>query len=56
MAYPDEAIPEFRRWFGHEYLPTKFPKYVLTKAHLLEGIGEAQQIASMFKPKALPKG
>lgn len=52
-AYPDAAIPEFRRWFRHEYLPTKFPKYILTKAHLLSGPDEARQIASMFQPKAI---
>jgi hypothetical protein len=52
-AYPDTAIPEFRRWFRHEYLPTKFPKYILTKAHLLSGPDEAQQIASMFQPKSI---
>jgi hypothetical protein len=52
-AYPDTAIPEFRRWFRHEYLPTKFPKYILTKAHLLSGPDEARQIASMFQPKTI---
>jgi hypothetical protein len=52
-AYPDKAIPEFRRWFRHEYLPTKFPKYILTKAHLLSGPDEAKQIAAMFKPTAI---
>ena len=36
-AYPDEALAEFRRWFRHEYLVTKFPRYILTKAHLLGG-------------------
>lgn len=52
-AYPDAAIPEFRRWFRHEYLPTKFPKYILTKAHLLSGPDEAKQIAAMFSPKEI---
>ncbi len=52
-AYPDSAIPEFRRWFRHEYLPTKFPKYILTKAHLIGGPDEARQIAGMFRPKAI---
>lgn len=52
-AYPDAAIPEFRRWFRHEYLLTKFPKYILAKAHLLSGPDEAKQIAAMFRPKEI---
>lgn len=53
-AYPNEALPEFRRWFRHEYLPTKFPKYILSKAGLLSG-GEASAIliADTFKKKLL---
>lgn len=53
-AYPDEALPEFRRWFRHEYLTTKFPKYILTKANLLGGQEAAKKIGNIYQPKALP--
>ena len=36
-AYPDDALPLFRRWFRVTYLPTKFPKYILRKANQLKG-------------------
>ena len=49
-AYPNEALPEFRRWFRHEYLPTKFPKYILTKAGMLPGgRADAMRIADNFR-------
>lgn len=54
-AYPDAALPEFRTWFRHEYLPTKYPKYILSKTHLLGGQQKALQIADMYKPKAIEK-
>lgn len=54
-AYPNEALAEFRRWFRHEYLTTRFPRYVLTKAHLLGGQEEAKRIGNLYQPKALPK-
>ena len=51
-AYPDEALPEFRRWFRAEYLTTKFPKYILKKANILTGgEREASRIASMYDGK-----
>lgn len=54
-AYPDAALPEFRRWFKQVYLLTKFPAYMLTKAKLLPGgKDEALQIGGMYQPKALP--
>lgn len=54
-AYPDAALPTFRRWFKEDYLPTKFPKYILTKAKLLPGgKREAEQIGAMYDNKALP--
>lgn len=54
-AYPDNALPLFRQWFRQEYLPTKFPKYILTKANLLPGGKEAAvQIGGMYQTKALP--
>lgn len=31
LAYPDSALPEFRKWFREIYLPTKFPNYILNK-------------------------
>ncbi len=52
-SYPDAALPEFRRWFREEYLITKFPKYILTKAHVLGGQTKAQQIGDMYKPKQI---
>ena len=53
-AYPDVALPEFRRWFKSEYLLTKFPKYILNKAKLLKGgRDEAEQIAGMYTPKQI---
>ena len=53
-AYPDEALPLFRRWFKSEYLLTKFPKYILTKANVLRGGKlEAEQIAALFDQKLI---
>lgn len=53
-AYPDESLPEFRRWFRHEYLPTKFPPYILKKANVLAGgKQEAERIAAMYDPKRI---
>ncbi|MBV9882198.1 MAG: hypothetical protein JO276_04240 [Sphingomonadaceae bacterium] len=49
-AYPNAALGEFRRWFRHEYLILKFPRYLLSKAHLLGGQDEAARIASMYQP------
>lgn len=54
-AYPDAALPLFRQWFRQSYLPTKFPKYLLTKANMLPGgAKEAMQIANMYQSKILP--
>ncbi|UXL06452.1 hypothetical protein [Achromobacter xylosoxidans] len=53
-AYPDAALAAFRRWFREEYLPTKFPKYILGKANLLPGgKDEAIRIGGMYEPKTL---
>ena len=55
-AYPDAALPVFRRWFRGEYLLTKFPRYILGKAKLLPGgTLEAEQIAALFDEKVLSK-
>ena len=57
-AYPDESLPEFRRWLRAQYLPTKFPPYILRKANVLKGgIQEAQKIAALYdgvNAKSLP--
>jgi hypothetical protein len=34
-AYPDECLPEFRHWFRHDYLITRFPRYILTNTKSL---------------------
>lgn len=52
-AYPNEALAEFRRWFRHDYLTTRFPRYILTKAHLLGGQEKAKQIGNLYQPKAI---
>lgn len=53
-AYPDVALPLFRRWFRNEYLPTKFPRYILTKAKVLKGgTLEAEKIAALFDQKMI---
>ncbi|MBT2788078.1 MULTISPECIES: hypothetical protein [unclassified Halomonas] len=55
-AYPEAALPEFRRWFRETYLPTKFPTYILKKAGVLSGgQNEAQMIASMYQTRSLPR-
>lgn len=53
-AYPDKALPLFRRWFRSTYLPTKFPNYILKKAKLLPGGRlEAERIAALYDEKIL---
>ncbi|MDV7340489.1 hypothetical protein RYZ26_12860 [Terasakiella sp. A23] len=53
-AYPDAALGEFRRWFREVYLPTKFPKYILSKHKAIPGgKEEAKMIADIYKPKAI---
>jgi hypothetical protein len=52
-AYPNAALPEFRRWFRHEYLVTRFPRYILSKAHLIGGQDQAKQIGNLYQPKAI---
>lgn len=55
-AYPDAALPEFKRWFRHEYLMTKFPLYILKKANVLPGgVEEAKAIGRMYEPKRLTR-
>lgn len=54
MAYPDGALPLFRKWLKQVYLLTKFPPYILSKANLLPG-GKAAaiKIGGMYQPKAI---
>lgn len=53
-AYPDEALPEFRRWFKSNYLTTKFPSYILKKANVISGgKEEVEKIASMYNEKQI---
>ncbi|MBF8669674.1 hypothetical protein IR012_10535 [Pseudomonas putida] len=53
-AYPNSALPEFRRWFKNDYLVTKFPAYILKKANTLPGgKDEALRIGSMYAPKQI---
>lgn len=52
-AYPNEALAEFRRWFRQEYLVTRFPRYILTKAHLLGGQEQAKRIGNLYQPKEI---
>ena len=52
-AYPDEALAEFRRWFRYEYLTTRFPRYMLTKAHLLPELEKAKKIGSLNQLRAI---
>ena len=53
-AYPDAALPLFRRWLRHQYLPTKFPAYILKKANVLSGgVQEAALIAGIYDKKLL---
>lgn len=53
-CYPDEALPEFRRWLREVYLPIKFPPYLRKKASILTGgLDEADAIAARLNPKAI---
>lgn len=52
-AYPNEALAEFRRWFRHDYLVTRFPRYILTKANLLGGQEQAKRIGNLYQPKQI---
>ncbi|MCO7626437.1 lambda phage CII family protein [Pseudomonas fluorescens] len=53
-AYPNHSLAEFRRWFKHDYLRTKFPAYILKKANILAGgKDEALQIGGMYSPKLI---
>jgi hypothetical protein len=51
-AYPNEALAEFRRWFRHDYLTTRFPRYILTRTRLLRELEKTKPIGSLRQPKA----
>lgn len=59
-AYPDEGLPEFRRWFIEMYLPEKFPAYIANQVKnraLPPSIGQlAIQAVHSALPQALPSG
>ena len=53
-AYPEAALPTFRRWFREVYLPTKYPSYILKKAKVLPGgRAEAQRLSEIYQPKRI---
>lgn len=54
-AYPNEALAEFRRWFRHDYLTTRFPRYILTKSKLLSERPKVKQTAVSTPPKSVPR-
>lgn len=55
-AYPNEALAEFRKWFEHEYIQSKFPQYLLNSAK--KGniqLEYAKQVINVFNEKRLEK-
>ena len=56
-AYPDTAIPEFRRWFRRVYLPSKLPPYLMRTADTLALENSAKNIIEAVKAhlQATPK-
>ncbi|MEM7498168.1 MAG: hypothetical protein AAF371_09285 [Pseudomonadota bacterium] len=53
-AYPEAALPTFRKWFREVYLPTKYPNYILRKAKVLPGgKEEAGRLAALYGPKQI---
>lgn len=53
-AYPDDALPEFRKWVREVYLPEKFPTYIENKVKD-KSIEAAKALAAIeaLKPKQL---
>lgn len=55
-AYPEAALPAFRKWFREVYLPTKYPNYILKKANVLPGgRQEAKRLSEIFQPQQISK-
>ena len=53
-CYPDDALPEFRKWVREEYLPKKFGPYLNSKvAQKQIGAVQAAKAIEAFKPKAI---
>jgi len=52
-AYPDSALADFRNWFKKQYLPTKFPKYILGKVKFIGSTEKAKKIADLYTPLKL---
>ena len=53
-AYPEVALPAFRKWFRDVYLPTKYPSYILKKANVLPGgKKEAKRLSEIYQPKQI---
>lgn len=53
-AYPEDALPEFRRWFRHEYITTKFPAYMLKQvAQGKLARNSAMEAIDAMKPKQI---
>jgi hypothetical protein len=55
-AYPNEALAEFRRWFRHEYLTTRFPRYILTRTRLLSKAEKPKRIGTLRQSKPTQRG
>ena len=51
LVVPVPQMPQ--SLFRHDYLVTRFPRYILTKAHLLGGQEQAKQIGNLYQPKQL---
>lgn len=52
-AYPDLALSIFRDWFKKQYLPTKFPKYILGKEKYIGSAEKTKKIADLYIPPTL---
>lgn len=52
--YPDKALPEFRHWFKHIYLPENFPNYMRRKVRQKDiPAPVAAKAIAAFQPKAI---
>lgn len=52
--YPDKALPEFRYWFKHIYLPENFPNYMRRKVRQKDiPASVAAKAIAAFQPKAI---
>ncbi len=54
--YPNDALPEFRRWMNEEYIPNKYPRYIGNKVkqgHLEPE--QAMRLIQAYAPVSLPQ-